>query len=534
MNVRRSRALYGGSPPPRQWSMDCPGGGGGGLSCSGPCRPPPERAPPLSRFIPACAGNTSQPWPTRWASRVHPRVCGEHLLGMNVIHAVFGSSPRVRGTRSSIPARRETPTVHPRVCGEHRQTTAGTLTYAGSSPRVRGTQVSGPAYSNCRRFIPACAGNTLSDKVVWDQPTVHPRVCGEHGVCVTGNLLRYGSSPRVRGTRRKESKRCAFCRFIPACAGNTYGHSIRHEPCTVHPRVCGEHQWPATTSSRSSGSSPRVRGTPRWPNFRRPPNRFIPACAGNTSAVCLPAISSAVHPRVCGEHNSRPFPIRKVSGSSPRVRGTRRRRRRRRRRSRFIPACAGNTAAASPCPRRRSVHPRVCGEHRRGHGRDGQGDGSSPRVRGTRQGAASDLLRRRFIPACAGNTKSSRSRRSPNTVHPRVCGEHSIEVCFHRAMAGSSPRVRGTRWRQIGHVFLRRFIPACAGNTCCLRSRLSITAVHPRVCGEHTAPHNSAVVSIGSSPRVRGTPGVCSGVQQRFRFIPACAGNTPSDRRNPR
>ena len=52
--------------------------------------------------------------------------------------------------------------------------------------------------------------------------TVHPRVCGEHSRSNTEAENAIGSSPRVRGTHFLLNRCIAHCRFIPACAGNTY------------------------------------------------------------------------------------------------------------------------------------------------------------------------------------------------------------------------------------------------------------------------------------------------------------------------
>ena len=94
-------------------------------------------------------------------------------------------------------------------------------------------------------------------------------------------------------------------------------------------------------------------------------------------------------------------------------------------------------------------------------------------------------------------------------------------------MNGSSPRVRGTGGSR--------------------RDKCGYHAVHPRVCGEQFADHESASRFAGSSPRVRGTrkrdrnyrcsetvhPRVCGEQycwstyrRSELRFIPACAGNS--------
>ena len=173
------------------------------------------------RFIPACAGNTSK---NNGAKRI-----------------THGSSPRVRGTHGCdgfgdgsarfIPAcagntfppawtlpRRA---VHPRVCGEH----------AASLPRS----------SASFRFIPACAGNTRSHVPQRSARSVHPRVCGEHPEIVANDSHDTGSSPRVRGTLEPVEVHARPRRFIPACAGNTVNPFMRSLHCSVHPRVCGEH-----------------------------------------------------------------------------------------------------------------------------------------------------------------------------------------------------------------------------------------------------------------------------------------------------
>ena len=89
---------------------------------------------------------------------------------------------------------------------------------------------------------------------------------------------------------------------------------------------------------------------------------------------------------------------------------------------------------------------------------------------------------------------------------PRVRGTRTSWFSTRSPTHGSSPRVRGTP----APVFLaapdRRFIPACAGNS-----------------PSHTPP---AMASTGSSPRVRGTQYRSSAQRTAPRFIPACAGNS--------
>ncbi len=157
-------------------------------------------------------------------------------------------------------------------------------------------------------------------------------------------------------------------------------------------------------------------------------------------------------------------------------------------------------------------------------------DGSSPRMRGTRAGWLPRSAGRRFIPAYAGNTRPVSYRLSRTPVHPRVCGEHALNLIGEHLDGGSSPRMRGTLRGEGGIDILARFIPAYAGNTVWSAFPACKFAVHPRVCGEHDMLTVPAGVAIGSSPRMRGTRQRRHGRPVRLRFIPAYAGNTLAGR----
>ncbi len=273
-----------------------------------------------------------------------------------------------------------------------------------------------------------------------------------------------GSSPRVRGTRCHSHTLSLACRFIPACAGNAVGRGPDRGRVPVHPRVCGERVLDVARVTTLDGSSPRVRGTPSAHCCPGACRRFIPACAGNASRFRLLARVTAVHPRVCGERVASDHRVERFSGSSPRVRGTLRIRARALTIVRFIPACAGNAPQLRDRARRPAVHPRVCGERYDRCRVDDPMTGSSPRVRGTRLRSAAALARVRFIPACAGNARPRAVIPTAAPVHPRVCGERGPHSGSGRRAAGSSPRVRGTRDLRRSRALRIRFIPACAGN----------------------------------------------------------------------
>ena len=219
---------------------------------------------------------------------------------------------------------------------------------AGSSPRVRGTRRSGRYGVGRSRFIPARAGNTVSRPRTHRRTTVHPRACGEHLAHSSKACLFGGSSPRVRGTLSLPGDSKPWRRFIPARAGNTpkWSSDQRHLP--VHPRACGEHRPCTARRGGMAGSSPRVRGTHQIALVRGRCGRFIPAHAGNTEKAVQQIFGRAVHPRAFGEHSCSAWKSAHSSGSSPRVRGTPAPNRTRPACWRFIPARAGNTPGPAP------------------------------------------------------------------------------------------------------------------------------------------------------------------------------------------
>ena len=152
--------------------------------------------------------------------------------------------------------------------------------------------------------------------------------------------------------------------------------------------------------------------------------------------------------------------------------------------------------------------------------------GSSPRMRGTLAGTIPVDAVHGIIPAYAGNTVEVVCVVGHVRDHPRGCGEHRDLAAVAFAWLGSSPRMRGTRdgWRVCG--VQPGIIPAYAGNTAVPRNRLKSSRDHPRVCGEHPVQNSTALAKGGSSPRMRGTPVHVRPRARRHGIIPAYAGNT--------
>ena len=252
-----------------------------------------------------------------------------------------------------------------------------------------------------------------------------------------------GSSPRVRGKHPVLCRRDRPVRLIPACAGKTTACRAPPRPATAHPRVCGENSSREGRAHPLGGSSPRVRGKLGGPLYSAESCRLIPACAGKTLVGGEDADAAGAHPRVCGENQDLGVLDLTETGSSPRVRGKQRHPQARPDEAGLIPACAGKTSLARSAPQMRRAHPRVCGENLRDGGGDEVPPGSSPRVRGKLGAVRSRLDRLGLIPACAGKTPGSAGGGSRGSAHPRVCGENAAFETFHPAVGGSSPRVRG-------------------------------------------------------------------------------------------
>ena len=156
-----------------------------------------------------------------------------------------GSSPRVRGSPSSdtdytfgsgiIPAGAGLTAIpqsiqrvgwdHPRGCGAHPLPSKAAAPVAGSSPRVRGSLDQAIALYIVLGIIPAGAGLTGRVIVYGSAGRDHPRGCGAHGASGSVEVSVTGSSPRVRGSLRRDDDIHATAGIIPAGAGLTNGYS---------------------------------------------------------------------------------------------------------------------------------------------------------------------------------------------------------------------------------------------------------------------------------------------------------------------
>ena len=185
-------------------------------------------------------------------------------------------------------------------------------------------------------------------------------------------------------------------------------------------------------------------------------------CGGNDNHVITPQQLGGTSPRVRG-NNLLQLRETENAGTSPRVRGKRLGEQAVLADLRYIPACAGETKIPPLAHCAMGVHPRVCGGNERAYQNGEIGEGTSPRVRGN----------------------------MPLVITPR-------------GTYGTSPRVRGKQCNHPRILTTPRYIPACAGETRSLYASPWTFGVHPRVCGGNSYCHSSPSTTAGTSPRVRG------------------------------
>ena len=152
----------------------------------------------------------------------------------------------------------------------------------------------------------------------------------------------------------------------------------------------------------------------------------------------------------------------------------------------IIPAYAGSTPCPAPAGGRGQDHPRIRGEHCEGKLGWGVPCGSSPHTRGAPTCRRCADVDRRIIPAYAGSTGPGVFDPPRGRDHPRIRGEHAVEVDSADQVGGSSPHTRGAlHWPVSGPTEDRD---------------------HPRIRGEHETRPVSITVNTGSSPHTRGAP----------------------------
>ena len=196
----------------------------------------------------------------------------------------------------------------------------------------------------------------------------------------------------------------------------------------------------------------------------------------------------------------------------------------------ITPACAGKSAACSVSCIKLRDHPRACGEKSSTCATISVKTGSPPRVRGKAFGQLAGLVKGGITPACAGKSATSCRCRGSAWDHPRVCGEKAMGMYTAVLPLGSPPRVRGKGSDRQPASSHPRITPACAGKSSQWDSVYEWRWDHPRVCGEKHFLHPAQLPNQGSPPRVRGKVSLVFGCVGFSGITPACAGKSSTRR----
>ena len=125
-------------------------------------------------------------------------------------------------------------------------------------------------------------------------------------------------------------------------------------------------------------------------------------------------------------------------------------------------------------------------------------------MRGKLQAGRRGEVSERNIPAYAGKTESEAGYDPHIQEHPRVCGENSENFMVIILSLGTSPRMRGKQYQFDTAFLIWRNIPAYAGKTAKGPQPASLLEEHPRVCGENLDGFYFLGGVFGTSPRMRG------------------------------
>ena len=252
-----------------------------------------------------------------------------------------------------------------------------------------------------------------------------------------------GSSPLTRGKLPGGGPGSRGRRLIPAHAGKT-AHSRSGRPRDrAHPRSRGENERGALRLLDWAGSSPLTRGKLVVLQVAEGERGLIPAHAGKTLTMTFRLDRLGAHPRSRGENAASMLVGCQALGSSPLTRGKPQHIPGDRLRDGLIPAHAGKTSYS----RSRRVflwaHPRSRGENPRSYPKMPRDRGSSPLTRGKHYAIQDERTGTGLIPAHAGKTQSSSAWSRRAWAHPRSRGENRGSGGHSLGWSGSSPLTRG-------------------------------------------------------------------------------------------
>ena len=192
---------------------------------------------------------------------------------------------------------------HPRSRGDHLTWAPSSMPSNGSPPLTRGPLTGVLRSPLCVWITPAHAGTTTIRWMNPDSSRDHPRSRGDHRGETNVFYADRGSPPLTRGPLSISPECPLESRITPAHAGTTGVSTPRGILTSDHPRSRGDHSWPSSTKTMTSGSPPLTRGPLVEVFAQLLGARITPAHAGTTygrssfPALCLD------HPRSRGDHS---------------------------------------------------------------------------------------------------------------------------------------------------------------------------------------------------------------------------------------
>ena len=309
--------------------------------------------------------------------------------------------------------------------------------------------------------------------------------------------------------------------------GDHHTVSVSSSPHTGSPPA-----WAGTTDQvqrdarADLGSPPHGRGPPGESEAEAKLRGLTPAWAGTTRPCRPDRRCRWAHPRMGGDHRSRPSSRGAASGSPPHGRGPLPHRRVAASVFGLTPAWAGTTMYCARGLRRRRAHPRMGGDHGTPIGYRPPKSGSPPHGRGPRPPPREPDSRSGLTPAWAGTTASGCSAPRSTRAHPRMGGDHRYRSCDASLPRGSPPHGRGPHPLTDSDLRAYGLTPAWAGTTTSETIGPRTIEAHPRMGGDHQTATYSSVVLPGSPPHGRGPPAGDVPVGGVDGLTPAWAGTT--------
>ena len=214
------------------------------------------------------------------------------------------------------------------------------------------------------------------------------------------------TSPHTRGEQKSRLKKPRSSRNIPAYAGRTHTAQRSAPTLRKHPRIRGENLGLRSVARKIRETSPHTRGELVSRKILVIRLRNIPAYAGRTENVTLPAPYSRKHPRIRGENTRRRFKRTLAIETSPHTRGEPKRLLIKFKKRRNIPAYAGRTIMILKVFSVFEKHPRIRGENWTLYRDRPWVSETSPHTRGELKRFSVNFVSPGNIPAYAGRTPS--------------------------------------------------------------------------------------------------------------------------------